>query len=449
MRPLTALLLLTSVLCGCGGSGGGGGGGAVFIAPVPTQATPDAAFSGGSGVFVYDVEQSIGKAAAIDSSGRIVIVGVISNAGNLDIAVWRLLDDGTLDTTFGTDGMVVSAGAAGGMGADSGEDVAIDSSGRIIVCGWSTNIGGTTDVVLLRLLENGDFDISFGTGGVALYDTTLAGADSDDRPTHLSQTDAGLWLVTGSTFEGTSNDGRAAVWRFLAGGGADLTFGSAGVALSSTDTDRGVAAYSDPMDLVLVSGNRGGDLALWGYEADGDPLLAFGVAGEVLFTPGVASTMTLNDSALDAAFATTTVGSQTDAPFDSQLVVVRIANTGLLDQAFNTSGRLLYGSEHGPTDGFGIHLPGDGNTWVAGCTSILDINDDVRSVATAWVFLPMGGYDTNVGTNGVIHMAGLSTLTELSSEALDLTLDSSDRPVLTGSIQTATGTFMAVWRVTP
>jgi len=49
----------------------------------------------------------------IDSSGRYVITGYISNGPNWDMAVWRMKTDGSLDTTFGTGGYVILDNLAG------------------------------------------------------------------------------------------------------------------------------------------------------------------------------------------------------------------------------------------------------------------------------------------------------------------------------------------------
>jgi hypothetical protein len=68
------------------------------------------------------------------------------------MVVWRLNADGTLDTTFNYSGIVVNNRAAGGNGSDSGNALAIDSQGRILITGSSTNSAVNADMVIWRVL---------------------------------------------------------------------------------------------------------------------------------------------------------------------------------------------------------------------------------------------------------------------------------------------------------
>ena len=67
-----------------------------------------------------------------------------NSAGNTDMAVWRFNANGTTDTEFSADGIVMHNSAAGGNGDDSGNAMAIDSSGRIVVAGSSINSTGNS-----------------------------------------------------------------------------------------------------------------------------------------------------------------------------------------------------------------------------------------------------------------------------------------------------------------
>ena len=67
---------------------------------------------------------------------------------------------GTLDTSFDTDG-IVTTDIAGGT-TDSGNAVAIQTDGKIVVAGTSL-IGGDNDFVVVRYNPNGSLDTSFNT----------------------------------------------------------------------------------------------------------------------------------------------------------------------------------------------------------------------------------------------------------------------------------------------
>ena len=108
---------------------------------------------------------------AIDSLGRIVMVGFSdANGGQLDFAIARFNPDGSLDTTFDSDGRVLTPV---GPGSDIPGPVVIDSAGRIIVAGHVVN-GTNRDIALVRYLNNGSLDTSFDGDGKLITAMGLA-----------------------------------------------------------------------------------------------------------------------------------------------------------------------------------------------------------------------------------------------------------------------------------
>jgi uncharacterized delta-60 repeat protein len=108
----------------------------------------------GIGYVVFDVSNifggttnDTGESILIDSIGRILVVG----SGNEDLCVWRFNTDGSLDTTFNTDGFFSHDSAAGGFGIDSGTSVSEDSENRIYIGGFSRNSSGNNDATFWRL----------------------------------------------------------------------------------------------------------------------------------------------------------------------------------------------------------------------------------------------------------------------------------------------------------
>ena len=133
---------------------------APFVAGVGSLHGGTAGVAGGTGVVEFDSGQSL----AIDTQGRVVVAGQSRNvSGGREIALWRYLPSGVLDTSFGTGGIVHSGpnGASGTAGAgemESARAVLLDSQGRIVVVGGSRNASLGFELAMWRYNSSGLLD---------------------------------------------------------------------------------------------------------------------------------------------------------------------------------------------------------------------------------------------------------------------------------------------------
>lgn len=120
--------------------------------------TLDTSF-GTSGIAQFDVAASYdgGSAVAIQPDGKIVVGGNGYNGVNNDFMVLRLNSNGTLDTGFDGDGKLILDLA----GDDQVRDVAILSDGKILVSGQSSS-----QPAFVRLNSNGSPDTAFDSDGI-------------------------------------------------------------------------------------------------------------------------------------------------------------------------------------------------------------------------------------------------------------------------------------------
>ncbi|RLA71589.1 MAG: hypothetical protein DRG30_08360 [Epsilonproteobacteria bacterium] len=233
----------------------------------------DTAFGGHPG-FGYGGDGVYAENSAIQSDDKILVVGRrVSNPDPHKVAVTRFTTDGLLDMTFGTANGTVLTNTHPGTGSysgDSGNDVAVQSDGKIIVAG-TTAIQGCGDNnesfftrgLLERLNSDGTFDTSFGSDGVVKY---TAASVFDAKPWDLSTT----YPCSESTLKSVAvqSDGKIVVMgtgvnapfsvflaRFNTNGGIDTSFGYEGVIALYDDY-----SYKTYDHLNTVFTNNGQDL---------------------------------------------------------------------------------------------------------------------------------------------------------------------------------------------
>ncbi len=140
---------------------------------------------------------------AIQADGRIVVAGSRINAGNgaPDMVVLRYLTTGGLDTSFGGTGIVITPFPYLGSAANG---VVIQSSGKIVAGGVAPGSGSGNDFALARYNSDGTLDTTFGTLGLV---TTPVALDRDDFGNALALQADGKLVLAGSskTFSGDTD----------------------------------------------------------------------------------------------------------------------------------------------------------------------------------------------------------------------------------------------------
>ena len=100
----------------------------------------------GKAITDFTGADDLGNDIALDSEGRMVLAGYTHNGSDYDFAVVRYNEDGILDNTFGSGGKVTTAI---GSGNDFGLSCAIQGDGRFVVSGYNFN-GINNDFALVR-----------------------------------------------------------------------------------------------------------------------------------------------------------------------------------------------------------------------------------------------------------------------------------------------------------
>ncbi|OWY20744.1 T9SS C-terminal target domain-containing protein [Sphingobacteriales bacterium UPWRP_1] len=161
----------------------------------------------------------------VQPDGKIVASGHFEapfiGFSNFDILVVRVNENGTPDTTFGTNGKVITP-VNGGVDDAFGMDT--DNQGNIYVAGFTTlPVTLELDMVLLKYLSDGQLDPDFGNAGLVTFN-----AQPYDVANDLIIQPDGKILLAGSIGGSFLDPKSFALWRYLPNGSPDLTFGTTG-----------------------------------------------------------------------------------------------------------------------------------------------------------------------------------------------------------------------------
>lgn len=190
--------------------------------------TLDTSFgNGGKVITSISTGQDKAYGVSIQSDGKIVVAGyTTSTVTSKDFAVARYNSDGSLDNTFGTNGVVTTDLQLGSD--DVAYSMIIQSDEKIILAGYSDN-GSQKYAALVRYTSNGTLDNYFGTNGIVL--SNFGTAQKDEIKVVKIHQLSGNIIVGGSSILNSSNS-LPLVARYLSDGTLDNSFNSNGARTS-------------------------------------------------------------------------------------------------------------------------------------------------------------------------------------------------------------------------
>ncbi len=267
----------------------------------------------------------------VQPDGKAVVGGYSHNGSNYDFALVRYNVNGTLDTTFDGDGKVTTPI---GSGEDYGWAVALQSDGKIILGGYSFN-GSNEDLALVRYNSNGSLDTTFGAGGKVV---TPVGTGRDEIRGIAIQPDgkivvSGFATSASSDFVVARYNANGTLDASFNGTGTNtLSFGvtfeeSFDVALQSDGkiVTVGIAYNGSNYDMAIARLNANGTLDT-SFDGDGKRILAIGIG-----TESGRSVAIQNDGKI-------VVGGYNYNGSNDDFVVVRLTSSGALDSTFDGDG---------------------------------------------------------------------------------------------------------------
>lgn len=267
----------------------------------------------------------LASAVALQPDGKIVVAGTALDGSNTaEIELARYNPDGSLDNSLGGHGTVYTTL----LGDDSATGVAIQPDGKIIVAGTASDGKTVSEFALVRYDANGTLDSTFAEQGAAL---TPMGTGNSVADALVQQPDGKL-VVAGYTLGTLASDYNFAVARYTASGTLDQTFGTGGKVVTQVaggGLARAVALQPDGKIILAGEALTSASFALVRYSTNGSPDTSFGSAGEMITAvPGQAFAI-----AVEPDGKLVTVGSN-----GQDFEVARNESDGPLDSSFGASG---------------------------------------------------------------------------------------------------------------
>jgi uncharacterized delta-60 repeat protein len=221
-----------------------------------------------------------GYGVAVQTDGKIVVAGTAQIGSRNVFAAVRYNTDGSLDTTFGSAGKVLTSI---GTGDSFGKGLALQADGKILVAGYAYGTGNY-DFALVRYNTNGSLDTNFVLQG---KDTTAVG-HADDLGRGVAVQPDGKILVAGASYTGTIYV--STLVRYNSNGSLDTSFNPSGhtgtisVAVGTRDYSGSSVALQTDGKIVLAGTASNGSSALIAvqrYTASGVPDTSFNGTGQV------------------------------------------------------------------------------------------------------------------------------------------------------------------------
>ena len=205
-----------------------------------------------------------------DTQGRIIVAGYDSFGKKYEVA--RLLENGALDSSFGTGGKVIESSA----NTRRITGVKLNKNGKIVLFGETTS----DDLVVIQLNTNGLLDTSFGDSGMKLINA--GGAIMRSRSEFIIDPQ-GKIIVVGDNGDGDD----FVIARLNADGSFDTKFGNNGIAIIDIPTDRaegGIALTRLGKIIVLgtINSNSNDSMVAFQLNNDGSLDTAFGTNGSTI-----------------------------------------------------------------------------------------------------------------------------------------------------------------------
>ncbi|WP_171036470.1 T9SS type A sorting domain-containing protein [Dyadobacter sediminis] len=325
---------------------------------------------------IVGIDEDIPYSVVIQPDGKIIAAGYSWNGTNYDFAMVRYNSNGSRDLGFGTGGVVTTDFNNTNEKANK---VLLQPDGKIIVGGYSGDLSNTDlDLAMARYNNDGSLDSNFGINGRRISHVGILGSWQSIRAMELQVN--GKIVVAGFTevydeINDTFNN-IFLISRFEVDGQMDYSFGTNGIVKTTLGKwDVAVSLKIQADGKIITTGTTkavkiGGfdDFALVRYNSNGSIDNTFGNNGIVLTTfdntDDVPASVVLQTDGKILAFGFTARNNGTTLDF----ALARYNTDGTLDNSFGANGKVITDFAGNWDFGTSMALQKNGKIVVAGYT---------------------------------------------------------------------------------
>lgn len=330
----------------------------------------------------------------VQSDGKIIAVGGNGEATvDINYALARYNSNGTLDNTFGVNGIVTISPSSNDERLYA---VRIQPDGKIVAAGSNRSIAGQGAFGLIRLNSNGTLDTSFGNNGLV---ATWIDSTSSNAYSVLLQDD-GKIVAGGSHTLGLGSNLMVLI-RYNSNGSVDTSFGNDGIVTTLITYHDACYSLAQQQDGKIIALNGGDgvidDVILVRYNYDGTIDSTFGNNGILITDLGaqedVSSVKLQNDGKI-------LVSGKTGHPNAWDFLIIRYNSDGSFDNTFGSNGVLTY--SYAPTSsegGASLVIQNDGKIVVTGTITYPGITSVILR------FNSDGTLDDTFGIDGIVTVS--------------------------------------------
>ncbi len=341
---------------------------------------------------------------AVQPDGKLIVAGShflpggpFQKTTQVDILLVRYNTDGSLDTTFGTGGIVITDMLGT---SDEANAVKVQPDGKIVIAGSMST--PDTDFALLRYNPDGGLDLTFGHGGKVV--TGMGGQDSASDVVLLPN---GKLVAVGASYRVSIQDAKIAIARYLSDGVLDVSLnGGQGKLLTEIDgwgVVGNAAALQNDGKIVVAGTTVGplwqGGVALARYDTYGSPDWTFGTHGVVTTTVSPygphASDLALQDD------GKIVVAGSASAMANANMIALRYNADGTADSSFGDGGKVAVDVSGSDDSATAVALQPDGKLLLAGTArwNLVTRNFELFRLTAQGTLDQTFGFDGRVSTD--------------------------------------------------